>query len=134
MPVSILRDDAATEACLAHARDLAQWLNDPIVSSRHATECLTAPDTTAPTLDGCPADVTVGCKEVPPRAAPCATDDCSNVTISFQEDEALGPCLGTADDLPAQLFQLLRLGEERDGRVREAEGRLDAADGRLGAL
>jgi hypothetical protein len=49
-------------------------------------------DTTAPSLDGLPADLTATCDDVPPPPPVTATDDCSGVRLDLEEARLDGDC------------------------------------------
>jgi len=55
-------------------------------------QIITVDDQTSPVLSGCPADVTVDCGGVPASANVTATDNCSGVTVSFNEVTTPGSC------------------------------------------
>ena len=57
-------------------------------------QTITVQDTTAPVLDGVPADATVQCDSVPVLASPTATDNCSDPEITYAEVRTDGDCPG----------------------------------------
>ncbi len=58
------------------------------------TQVITVVDTTAPTIDNAPANLSVECDQIPPPATVTATDNCDiDVDITFVENTTPGLCL-----------------------------------------
>jgi hypothetical protein len=57
-------------------------------------QVITVQDTTAPVLEGVPADTVAECDSVPAAATVTATDNCSTATVEFSESVEPGTCEG----------------------------------------
>ncbi len=77
----------------AGATTLRTWTAiDACGNQTVAVQTITRVDNTPPVFGELPADLTAECGAVPPPAEVSATDDCSDVTVSFSESTDSGGC------------------------------------------
>ncbi len=94
--VTITFDENIVDGDCANAYTIVRtWTaTDNCGNTAEATQSIQIGDSTAPTITGVPADMTIECDEVPVSADPTATDNCDNdVTLSYDEIVMPGSCL-----------------------------------------
>src|SRR5690606_8556677 len=67
---------------------------DECGNSSECVQTITYNDNVAPVFDNAPANIDADCANVPDPAVVTATDNCSDVTITFEETEFSGGCPG----------------------------------------
>src|SRR5690606_23576825 len=94
--VSITMDEITEPGeCTGEYTIIRTWTAiDECGNSASYTQVINVEDTTAPVFDNAPANITVDCANVPDPSEVTATDNCSEVTITFEETEFSGGCPG----------------------------------------
>jgi Bacterial Ig domain len=90
--VTVASSDSEVAACGNTKTITRTWtVTDECGNSVSGDQTITVVDTTAPTLNGVPADETVECDSVPAAATVTASDSCGSASVSLSESSS-GTC------------------------------------------
>ena len=91
-PVVVHVSDVQSGSACPYTITRTYRATDAAGNSSTCTQTITIDDNTPPQLVGCPQDVTVSCDAIPAPAIVTATDNCSGVTVAFNQTEVPGIC------------------------------------------
>ena len=93
-PTVALTESSTPGACASSYTLTRKWVaTDACGNSDSCTQTITVTDTSAPTLTGCPADLSLSCDDAVPAAANVtASDDCGSATVAYTQDSTAGGC------------------------------------------